>query len=401
MADRFNYNRTLSSVRLDPDREYAVELRWAKVAAFGLHYFWVLRDPATGKDIAEVHGFPRYENGMRNRTLAVDGSPFTIEQNEGENRPYTEAEQNRTHVRFVAKGRDIEPRWNDTLERMKFFNEQDMTYASGGEGLRGGVNSNAAAFTFGREFGFSSLALKAVRPGKAQPGWGVDLNRVFRGAVPSDRWFESATPEESEDFLAIDKKIRARDFLPDPSRPDLGLAPARDEDDPSAPVRPGIDAADSETLHGGSGKDALLGGAGNDELNAEAERLIASNDYYDNERKQSRVAAIFKTLYPPVSASPSGEAFSGASKLGRAPGIDDPPMPEPVRIIEPFPFERDFASAPGTVDSPQGLLGEADALIGADDYWRDPHKQRRVALIFRRLYPGQVRTAPLDFGEGA
>jgi hypothetical protein len=46
------------------------------------------------------------------------------------------------------------------------------------------------------------------------------------------------------------------------------------------------------------------------------------------------------------------------------------------------------------------LRAEARELMRADDYWRDPHKQRRVAAIFKRLYPGTLRTAPLDFGEG-
>ena len=47
------------------------------------------------------------------------------------------------------------------------------------------------------------------------------------------------------------------------------------------------------------------------------------------------------------------------------------------------------------------LLAKAEELIGSNDYWNNPHKQVRVSRIFKRLYPDTVRTAPLNFGEGA
>jgi len=76
---------------------------------------------------------------------------------------------------------------------------------------------------------------------------------------------------------------------------------------------------------------------------------------------------------------------------------------KPSGFVEPFPFagdplpERDEAGE--TSLSKDDLLAEADELMAADDYWRSRGKQARVAAIFRHLYPGTIRTAPIDFGE--
>jgi hypothetical protein len=47
------------------------------------------------------------------------------------------------------------------------------------------------------------------------------------------------------------------------------------------------------------------------------------------------------------------------------------------------------------------LEAEAGRLIDSGDYYDDPDKQARVAAIYRILYPGKVRTAYLNFGEGS
>lgn len=118
------------------------------------------------------------------------------------------------------------------------------------------------------------------------------------------------------------------------------------------------------------------GGAGNDALLAEADGLIGSDDYYGSESKQARVTAIFRRLHP----SPDEESLS--------------PEEEPLAPSEsPRPMEDADVL-------PEDLEAEIGELMAADDYWRNPRKQRRAAAIFKRLYPGQHRTAPLDFGEG-
>lgn len=176
--------------------------------------------------------------------------------------------------------------------------------------------------------------------------------------------------------------------------------------DAAAPVgSPTIEIPDAAGMAISAVTDGPLGGASVMEDNAtaqpdarardrraEADRLIASDDYYANGEKQARVAAIFKDLYPPAAepepapATPTGDPFEVD-----AAGVDS------------VPFDSGFTAEPMAPDTPEdqdALQAEANALIASADYWRDPHKQRRVAAIFKRLYPGQVRTAPLDFGEG-
>jgi len=65
------------------------------------------------------------------------------------------------------------------------------------------------------------------------------------------------------------------------------------------------------------------------------------------------------------------------------------------RVGEP----RFSAGAGGTGAGLDDLKAEADRLIGASDYYTNPAKQARVAAIFKKLYPGQIRTAPLNRGE--
>lgn len=147
-------------------------------------------------------------------------------------------------------------------------------------------------------------------------------------------------------------------------------------------------------------------GAEDEDIEAEADRLIASEDYYVNPRKQSRVAAIFKQLYPAEASLPDDyETASTWPTRNLALVADNSATIDPMQIIEPSSLDRIDApmevGTPDTLATNEGLLAEARELMQADDYWRDPHKQRRVAAIFKRLYPGTLRTAPLDFGEEA
>lgn len=202
------------------------------------------------------------------------------------------------------------------------------------------------------------------------------------------RWFKRITENlpplalsGTADGNGSDAPEAKTEALDEPSMIDIPDAPATPinsgTDDPldDAHATEDRDADEDDFIAGGSGDDTLYGGSGEDRLKAEADRLIASDDYYRDQDKQARVAALFTELYPP-DAEPDTAAATTVEN----------------------PFEV-APSAPDT-EAEEALQAEVNALIASADYWRDPHKQRRVAAIFKRLYPGQVRTAPLDFGEG-
>jgi hypothetical protein len=169
--------------------------------------------------------------------------------------------------------------------------------------------------------------------------------------------------------------------LDEPSMIDIPDTPATPinsgTDDPLGDARAteGRDADQDDFIAGGSGDDTLYGGSGEDRLKTKADRLIASDNYYRDQDKQARVAAIFTELYPPDAEPDTAAAATVEDSFGVAPADLD-------------------------AETQETLQAEANALIASADYWRDPHKQRRVAAIFKRLYPGSIRTAPLDFGEG-
>jgi GH24 family phage-related lysozyme (muramidase) len=140
-------------------------------------------------------------------------------------------------------------------------------------------------------------------------------------------------------------------------------------------------------------------------LRNEADSLIASDDYWRSPTKQARVRTIFQPITPPTASHPDAQALmliDGFSLLPN-PDAEDPTIlpsrPTPELLLDDQPaFDRESTSETG--DPAAELLVEADELIGSADYWRSRAKQARVAAIFRHLYPGTIRTAPLDFGEG-
>lgn len=177
---------------------------------------------------------------------------------------------------------------------------------------------------------------------------------------------------------APEAETEAFDDLPAidiPGAPATSINGGTDDPLDDARAREDRDADEDEFTAGGRGDDTLYGGSGEDRLKAEADRLIASDDYYRDQDKQARVAAIFTELYPPDAEPDTAAATPAEDPFEIAPVAPDP-------------------------ETQEALQAEANALIASADYWRDPHKQRRVAAIFKRLYPGSMRTAPLDVGEG-
>ncbi len=254
-----------------------------------------------------------------------------------------------------------------------------------------------------------------VKGEKVVSGWGKDGKTVkterqlpptgsitLKNLVDPHTGYFSGRPQFSkagnaEDFEKWFKRITEK--LPSLDLPETMDGNGRDEPEAeteteaAAPVEsPTIEILDAAGMHISAGTDNPRGAENATEdndaaqsdarargLQAEADRLIASDDYYANGEKQARVATIFKDLYPPAAED------------------------EPAWNVDAAPVDPGFtieAAAPDTVEAHEALQAEANALIASADYWRDPHKQRRVAAIFKRLYPGQVRTAPLDFGEG-
>jgi hypothetical protein len=201
-----------------------------------------------------------------------------------------------------------------------------------------------------------------------------------------DAWFTRITkelpplrpPEPANGNEGASPKAEALDKPPTIDIPDAAETPINSgTDDPLDGERrtEDPDADQDDVIAGGNGDDILYGGSGDDRLKAEADRLMASDDYYRDGDKQARVAAIFTELYPP-----DAEPDAAAATTTEGP-------------FEPAPTVLD-------TEAEEALQAEANTLIASADYWRDPHKQRRVAAIFKRLYPGPMRTAPLDFGEG-
>jgi hypothetical protein len=137
-------------------------------------------------------------------------------------------------------------------------------------------------------------------------------------------------------------------------------------------------------------------------VRAKADRLIGSEDYWRNADKQARTRALFQEIERRERGDQDALASKDVQNLPYFPGAEDQnsrrdtlDRGEPVEAV-PLRFD-----VPADASEDEDLRAEARELMAADDYWRDPHKQRRVAAIFRRLYPGTLRTAPLDFGEGA
>lgn len=121
--------------------------------------------------------------------------------------------------------------------------------------------------------------------------------------------------------------------------PDAAGAPG---DDDAAPLDLLLDPADAgETL------------SVSRRLRDDADALIGSEDYWRSPAKQDRVAALFQEIARREEDSPASAG-------------------------QPWPDAAD-------------LLAEADALMAADDYWRNREKQARVAAIFQELYPATQR----------
>jgi len=139
-------------------------------------------------------------------------------------------------------------------------------------------------------------------------------------------------------------------------------------------------------------------------LRDEADVLIASDDYWRNPEKQARVRTIFQTITPPTAPDSDALAPTPINGFPILPNSDAEDLTMLPSMLESSPNDQDAFDSARTIetgDPAADLLAEADALIGSADYWRSRAKQARVAAIFKHLYPGTLRTAPLDFGEGA
>jgi hypothetical protein len=410
-------SRTLIPLEFAAGHEYAIELRQFPIVGVGEHNYWILRDLTTGKDVAELHGHS-FDKTTGEPKMNFGGSGDLLGFVQSSRRYFKT--QDGVHVTTALEisgpSKEIERRWNAGLASAGHFNGKRIAYdLLGGSPESGEANSNGAARSIGAAMGLPPAVLESAPKGtwRAVPGWkGRDLHEEHSDVPRPEPW--GSSKDDAGNGVRI-RKITPR-IEPVTPPTDLGMAPA--DGDGAAPKTMGLfaESRDDQTLSGGSGNDALLGGSGNHrfldnvtnaDLDAEAERLIASRNYYDNADKQTRIAAIFKEI---VRREGSGRQRreEGAPRILESPDptatSDDPVMLEPVRIIEPFPFARDFTAAaavtPDATETRETLLAEADDLIATNDYYRDPHKQRRVAAIFRRLYPGQIRTAPLDSGEG-
>lgn len=79
--------------------------------------------------------------------------------------------------------------------------------------------------------------------------------------------------------------------------------------------------------------------------------------------------------------------------------VEDARAIEAVEMLLERAGEPRFSAGAGGGTGADDLKAEADKLIGSSDYYANPAKQARVAAIFKKLYPGQIRTAPLNRGE--
>jgi hypothetical protein len=214
---------------------------------------------------------------------------------------------------------------------------------------------------------------------------GITLRTIFRKSADGQYRADQRTPDRPASapipktggiMDAADASRAADEVKPVPLSIDAPLADTDARETLSVSL-PGI--GDAETLPMSK------------RLTAEAESLIASADYWSDPQKQARSAQLFKEIV----RHEESEAKQSANEADAATagfGL------ELSGLLDPFPFAGDPLAKTLSKDD---LEAEADDLIGADDYWDNPHKQHRVAAIFKTLYPGTVRTAPLDFGEGA
>ncbi len=140
-------------------------------------------------------------------------------------------------------------------------------------------------------------------------------------------------------------------------------------------------------------------------LRDEADLLIASADCWRNPEKLNRVAALFQEIERLPSPDANRRPAESGDVISPTPDSDTDatvaPPPGQASTSTPaydLTLDRDRAVEAG--DPTSDLLAEADEMMAADDYWRSRAKQARVAAIFKQLYPGTLRTAPLAFGEG-
>jgi hypothetical protein len=216
--------------------------------------------------------------------------------------------------------------------------------------------------------------------------------------ILKDRFFISAGD-------ALDKlKGTIRDAIPDPR-----LRKNGERDEESSLKMPDVPGGEPKTSP--FGRDAIGNADSRRKVSfAGAGEPVASNDRHENPQKQPRAKAAFdefprlapvpKPLEIPHDASPTRREEDMASLRQ----LDDSMMTGPVKFVDPMLYEwRSRNDGPVAVvaeEERDQLEAEAKGLIAANDYYDDLHKQRRVAAIFKQLYPGQLRTAPLDFGEG-
>lgn len=302
MAERIRPNDTFSPIEFRAGHQYVLELRQLPLAdkfrivkPFGIkiaHNFWVLRDKTLGHDIAQIHGFPFNEEiGQPERGIShFDGErPLKFLQLPGN--AYSDRKNIVTIHEIPLTAEEARKAWHGMVTGLKYLNDRNIGYrADGYDPARRFANSNVTAYTVGRLLGRTPEQLKET--GKkapfSAPGWAEwNLFNDFPDAP---------APEGTRDEGVLPRMIH-------PTPGDGSMAPGEgDKESRSMAHR----------FSGGAGDDVLAGSATNDDL-----------------------------------------------------------------------------------------LAEADRLIGSDDYWHDPHKQRRVAALFKRLYPGTLRTAPLGFGDGA
>lgn len=389
--------RSLVPHGLNPEHEYVIELRQMAVVGVGEHNYWVLRNKTTGQDIAEIHGAAFDKATGKLKAVGLPGDSLGFLQRRTSDGPLFEDQVPGLVTKALeisGPTKEIERRWNNGLASARHFNEKGIGYALlGGSPESRDANSNGAAYSIGRAMEVAPDVLENAPKGtwRLAPGWGRDLHQEYP---------EIPQPVPSHDKVRIEKLTPKPEPVPFPwEQGKISDDVGKDED------------AEGRTrfIAGGAGDDVLVGRSGNDALRAEADRLIGSEDYWRNADKQARTRALFQEIERRERGdrdAPASKAFENLPFFPEAEGKDSRrdrlDRGEPVEAV-PLRLDgmADDAFESPDAPRPEDLLAEANDLMAGDDYWRDPHKQRRVAAIFQRLYPGTLRTAPLDFGEGA
>jgi hypothetical protein len=389
--------KSLVPQELNPEHEYVIELRQMAVVGIGEHNYWVLRNKTTGLDIAEIHGAAFDKTMGKLKAVGLPGDSLGFLRRRTSDGPLFEDQVPGLVTKTLeisGPTGEIERRWNNGLASARHFNEKGIGYALlGGSPESRDANSNGAAYSIGRAMEVAPDVLENAPKGtwRLAPGWGRDLHQEYP---------EIPQPVPSHDKVRIEKLTPKQEPVPFP------WEQGKISDDVG---KDGGAEGRTRFIAGGTGDDVLVGNAGDDALRAEADRLIGSDDYWRNADKQARTRALFQEIERRERGDQDASEMPDFQNLPYFPDAEEKDSRrdlldrgEPIEAI-PLRFDAvtdDAFISPDALRA-ENLQAEARDLMAADDYWRDPHKQRRMAAIFKRLYPGTLRTAPLDFGEGA